>query len=335
MSRARDLFTRLQTGGFQALEELIADREPESMFLDFKRSRNDGADTRLTDDDNKNLSKAISGFANSAGGVIVWGVDCRKDAGGNEIASKHPLLDAFGFNTKLQSAISRTTFPPSKNVETFAFQESGISKADGYVAMYVPQSNDGPIRSVVTNHYHLRAGSDFFVVPHDVLAGMFGRRPQPSIDLNLVSNPLRDNHGGGLITFSASLIAVNLGSILSPRPYLTVFYGDTPDDHINFFVADQINFRWRRGPLPIFSMVALEAVAIAPGASERMCDVTIEVPMDKPISFSLNCVLGVDGAPPKRFALKASVDSMAEAIAQFRAGNRIHTMDFIQLVTND
>ena len=140
MSRAHELFERLRNGECSALEQLLADREPESLFLDFKCSPQDGTSKTLAPDDNKNLSKAISGFANSSGGIIVWGVNCRRDsATGNEVAKKQPLLDAGGFNSKLQAAVSRTTIPPHPGVQVLFFDEPGQSPA-GYVVVYVPQS---------------------------------------------------------------------------------------------------------------------------------------------------------------------------------------------------
>ncbi len=38
----------------------------------------------MHEDDRKTLAEALSGFANSDGGVIVWGVDCRQGVGKDE-----------------------------------------------------------------------------------------------------------------------------------------------------------------------------------------------------------------------------------------------------------
>lgn len=168
MSRAFELFERLRVGGIAALDELISDREPESLFVDFKQSPSQGSSKILAADDNKNLSRAISGFANASGGVVVWGVDCRRNKeSGIEDAVKAPLIDAKGFATKLQSAVSRTTIPPHPGVQIACIDDSETSGA-GYCVVYVPQSGVGPIRSLATNNYHVRAGSDFTYVPHDV-----------------------------------------------------------------------------------------------------------------------------------------------------------------------
>lgn len=334
MTRANDLFSRILAGKATALDDLIADREPESLFLDFKRSLNNGADRQLAADDNKNLSKAISGFANSSGGLIIWGVDCRRDpATGNEVANKHPLTDAAGFNTKLQGAISRATIPPLPGVQVASFEEPGSSPA-GYVAVLIPRSHIGPIRSIVTNHYHLRAGSDFSIVPHDILAGMFGQAPQPTIDLNVVSYPARVGSRSGHFTMAFGLVAVNFGAVLAERPYLTVFFADFPLGLINFKTTERQGFVVRRGPLPIFSVVAAQGFAVAPGATEHLCDIIIDVPLDKPRALSLDCTLGVVGAPPKRFAITASHETIVSAMARAQAGS-FPSSDVVELIHAD
>ena len=86
MGRAEDLFKRLSDGGETEIDRLIVDRQSEELFLDFKRSADDGRGNRLHDNDRTNLAKAISGFGNSEGGVIVWGVDCRNQDNRGDVA---------------------------------------------------------------------------------------------------------------------------------------------------------------------------------------------------------------------------------------------------------
>ncbi len=331
MSRAYDLFCRLRDGGTAALDQLIAEREPESLFLDFKRSPSEGTGRLLAPEDNKNLSKAISGFANSSGGIVIWGVDCRRESEtGNEVASKHPVSDADGFNTKLQAAISRTTIPPHPDVQVLSFAERENSPA-GYVAVLVPQSQLGPIRSVVTNHYHLRTGSDFAIVPHDVLAGMFGRLPQPQIDLNLIAHPARLNSRPGHFTIAFGLVAVNFGAVMAERPYLSAFFGNFQHDLLTVQAPDPRVFRVRQGPLPTCSVVSSHDFVLAPGAAEHICDIIADVPISQPCEIMFECTLGALGAPPKRFALSASREAVAIGIARAQRGS-FPSSEVVQLV---
>ena len=102
MSRAIDLFSRIEQGGQAAILELIATRKSEELFLDFKRSADNGAAARLHDNDRNNLAKAISGFGNSEGGIVVWGVDCAR-AG----QARRRVPDRWRRRISMRSTLSR------------------------------------------------------------------------------------------------------------------------------------------------------------------------------------------------------------------------------------
>ena len=61
-----DLRERFEAMDLAAIEHFIADRQEENLHLEFKT-----ADPRLTRNDRRNFAEAISGFANSDGGLIV------------------------------------------------------------------------------------------------------------------------------------------------------------------------------------------------------------------------------------------------------------------------
>ena len=57
------------------------------LFIDFKQAASEGKNfTTLHKDDRKNLSKAISGFGNSEGGVVIWGIECSRDIDVGDVA---------------------------------------------------------------------------------------------------------------------------------------------------------------------------------------------------------------------------------------------------------
>lgn len=179
MGRAEDIYQKVMDEGITALEAFIVDRQSEELFLDFKRSSNDGNDVRLSTIDRKNLAKAISGFGNSEGGVIVWGIDCSPGHDGADVASMLvPLDNPKRFSSLIQGIISGCTLPPHSGVQNGVIETENNK---GYVITLIPKSNSAPHQCVVTKHYYIRAGSSFVPTPHDVLSGMFGRRPQPHV----------------------------------------------------------------------------------------------------------------------------------------------------------
>lgn len=77
-SAMTQLFEQLIAGGAPAVRALKGKHE--GLELDFKQRT---AVNRAGDKaDKKVLGKALSAFANSMGGLIVWGIDCKRDADG-------------------------------------------------------------------------------------------------------------------------------------------------------------------------------------------------------------------------------------------------------------
>jgi hypothetical protein len=179
MGRAEDLFERLKQRGEEESDQLIQDRH-EELFLDFKRSADSGAGRRFHDDDRQNLAKAISGFGNSEGGIIIWGVDCRDQGGSGDLPGKKlSIHNPQRFVSWLEGAVSGCTIPPHPGVSHHAIE----SKSDsGFVITHVPKSALAPHQCIQgRQNYFMRAGSNFEPVPHGVLAGLFGRPPQASL----------------------------------------------------------------------------------------------------------------------------------------------------------
>jgi Putative DNA-binding domain len=184
MNRAEELYQRLIQGGEKAIDELIADRTSEELFLDFKASPDNGSGNKLAHPDREKLAKAISGFGNSEGGVIVWGVDCdRLSPDGDVARSKRPLENPNRFKSWLEAAVSGCTLPPHEGVRHHVVLSSS-GRDEGYLLTLIPKSLRSPHQCIVDPHrhrYYMRVGSNFDHVPHGVLAGMFGRQPQPHI----------------------------------------------------------------------------------------------------------------------------------------------------------
>jgi hypothetical protein len=160
--------------GVAAIDAFIDDRQSEEPYLDFKQSTDRGAGRKLNQNDRVNLARAISGFGNSEGGVVVWG-DCRNLPMDGDVAkAKFPIVNPKRFKSWLEGAVSGCTVPAHPSVR---HQAIDMVNGEGFVVTHVPTSYLAPHQSVYDLKYYMRAGSDVLPVPHAVLAGMFGRRP--------------------------------------------------------------------------------------------------------------------------------------------------------------
>jgi hypothetical protein len=183
IGRAEDLFTELISGGEAAIDRFIAERRSEELFIDYKRSADDGTGTKLHHTDRGHLAKAISGFGNSEGGLVVWGITCQyDDLVGDVPTGKVSISNPKRFVSWLEGAVSGCTLPPHGGVRHHAVEQASGDK--GYAGTYIPKSMLAPHQCIVEPYrfrYYIRAGSNFEHAPYGVLAAMFGRQPVPSI----------------------------------------------------------------------------------------------------------------------------------------------------------
>jgi hypothetical protein len=95
------------------VESYIALRQEENLHLDFKT-----ANSRFDREDRKNLAKAVSGFANSDGGLIVWGVSTARDSFGVEYATGlQPISPLSAFMAALNKCSGEAANPTVNGVD--------------------------------------------------------------------------------------------------------------------------------------------------------------------------------------------------------------------------
>jgi hypothetical protein len=180
MGRAEELFLRIRSGGAAEIHAMISGAVVEELFLDYKQSSTTLPAAKLADADRRNLAKAIAGFGNSEGGVVIWGVDCRRTDEGDVPTTAVPIAQPIALKTLFDGAIGGLTLPPHSGVENLAVLNEAPARG-GFVVTYIPVGSHVPYQTLVAKQeYYVRAGSNFLPVPHGVLAGLFGRAPQPN-----------------------------------------------------------------------------------------------------------------------------------------------------------
>jgi hypothetical protein len=194
MGRAEELFLRIKHGGATEISRMITEEEVEELFLDYKRAATVTPFRKLDVSDRKNLAKAIAGFANSEGGVIVWGVDCRQNPPHGDVPTGPiPITNPNAFKSLLEGSITGLTLPAHPGVENVVLQING--QTDGFVVTHIPVGLNVPYRTLGDREeYYIRAGSNFVPTPHAVLAGLFGRAPHPELEIVVkYSGPMSRN----------------------------------------------------------------------------------------------------------------------------------------------
>lgn len=298
MGRPEDLFQRLTEHGEEAIDELIADRQSEELFLDFKRSADNGAGKKLHEDDRKNLAKAISGFGNSEGGVVVWGVDCRPDQVVGDVASsKVPIDNPKRFKSWIEGAVSGCTVPPHPMVRHHAIESSS---GRGFVATYIAKSYYAPHQCLKPSlQYYIRAGSDFAPTPHAVLSGLFGRRPQPSVfPMWSIVEPSRVEAEGEVgVDCGLGIFLGSHGPGIARELYVNVTFITPRGRTRGWMNPDQTNWSCNNAYGPVRQLVSNDSLKLAPQAMTEA--INLKVIFVPPFEGNLYCkiVFGHEGSP--------------------------------------
>ena len=189
------------------IEEYLEEQKEESLHLDFKRLNR----SNLHRDDKKNLAKAISGYANSDGGIIVWGVDARKPEG-SDVDCACELFPIDGVRVALNRLNEQTGTCVSPIVDGVLHQEIIQDGDTGFIKTFVPASDSGPHMSNRREYYfYKRSGDSFQRMEHFEIADMFGRRRRPELKMTI-----RKNEDNRRVGFIVGLENTGRGSAKSP-----------------------------------------------------------------------------------------------------------------------
>ena len=176
----------------------------ENLHLDFKLL--EGGPDLGNRNDRKTLAVAFSGFANASGGLIVWGVDARKNDDGIDCVTGLPgVPNTALLLARLNELTGEAVDPIADGVEHRII--GALENERGFVVTIVPESDSGPhMAKLGENRYYKRSGDSFYPLEHYDIADMFGRRPKPLLELTYRirdPGPMADiviglkNHGRG------------------------------------------------------------------------------------------------------------------------------------------
>jgi len=196
----------------------------EDLHLDFKILS--GGDN-FNRDDRKNLAKAISGFANSDGGVLVWGVDARPDGSGADVVLElSPITNCSVAFSHLQAYTGKAVSPLVTGVENRMIE---LQDGSGFLATFVPRSDTAPHMACLGEaRYFKRSGDSFYRMEHFDLEDMFGRRAHPKLEFllspfaNLPSRASLSEGGQRSVVVNFVLALANAGRGIARFPYLQI-----------------------------------------------------------------------------------------------------------------
>lgn len=242
----------------ESVHDFLDARREENLTLDFKTVNR----PVMTKEDRGVYSKALSGFANSSGGVIVWGVEaCKQNDDEYDVVCDLPEVeDAPLLVQRLNEHTGACVSPIVEGVLHQAILTGSENR--GFVKTFIPESDSGPHMALIgqnKHRYFKRSGDSCYPMEHYDVADMFGRRPKPS--LSFVSDIKRD--GGVLIV---NMIVENSGRGTAKSPFLAFELG--PDFELSPGVRDPgLPKMWAQGGVRPgwYHFGSQEGIVIHPG----------------------------------------------------------------------
>jgi len=173
-TNAEAFFNTLATTA--AIENLVG--KSEDLYFDAKTVN---SESFKADSDQGPLAKVISAFANSDGGVIIYGLEAKRDNEGRDVVVATKLIkDVELVCSRVLELVGQLLQPP---VEGIVVQSRNDSIEGGYVLVFVPASDSGPHRARPQREYYRRHGSTSQPMEHYELEETFGRRKKPKLEL--------------------------------------------------------------------------------------------------------------------------------------------------------
>ena len=201
------------------INRMLEEGQEENIHIEFKTVNHPVYNNDNKDYDRKNLSLTLSGFSNSNGGIIVWGVVAKKNKDGIDVASdRKPILELTKFLNTLNRLEGQAVTPSITGVQHKKIEE----KDDvGYIITYVPKSYSAPhMANFASKYYYKRLGDSFFQCEHYDIMDILGRKKSPVLEIGVskptVARYLRETE----VTWILSI--ANIGQILAKFPLIHV-----------------------------------------------------------------------------------------------------------------
>jgi hypothetical protein len=320
-NRIYTFFEELDTVG---IDLMIETHYPESLYLEFKTSAR-------PDPDNRQIAKMFSGFANSAGGVIVWGMETVRDnSSQRDVAHQRrriPQVARFVERLDRLSVIALT--PPLDGIQNRVVEVD--DDGAGTAATYVPESITGPHMALMGHdRYFKRSEVEFYPMQHYDVADMFGSRQRPSLRLTRASlteggsgyDP-RANDAYKEVRIAIAL--VNAGRASAMASYVRVVvppvFSATPGSVSSREFGSELRFVSDGTDPHAVAMIGSKDFVLHPGMSVHVATVTAHLLAgdDAPVCHITYATAAMN-SPLEHYDLTIEAEEIAQALSRGVAG---------------
>lgn len=219
----KSLFQQLLVSGEAGIKSLVDTNAQETLQLDFKEKRNRLCGS-FEKDDKRAFGRALSAFSNSAGGLVIWGVEGRKNEDGVDCAlSLKPIQELDRFYSEANRLVGELIMPKHDGI--FVEKINCIDyENSGYLIVWIERSERRPHRSEAQGekYYFKRAGESSFPMEHYDIEDAFKRRVIPSIKIGYRYQTTVSDGLGRPVSGVLEIFINNESTVTAKMPYIQI-----------------------------------------------------------------------------------------------------------------
>jgi hypothetical protein len=219
----------LEEYNFENVKSFIDNEIEESIHIDFKAA---GALSRM-DSKKKEISKDVSAFANSDGGIIIYGISEK-----NHKASEFSFIDGNEFTKEwLEQIISTTINRNIPNLKIYPIRKDGNIQQTIYVVK-IPASLEAPHLSRDKKFYK-RYNFESVAMEEYEIRQLYGRKVQSKLEIDTCTIDKVDLNEDGKNRYSVDLQVHNSGEKMEENYKINFYF-------LNFSTKDEMEISWNR-----------------------------------------------------------------------------------------
>ena len=163
---------------WRSLQALIDNGETEGLHLECKAPLHPS----LNRDMKIKLAKALSGFSNTAGGVMLWGVATTPHSHSklDVISQLEPIGNCAAFEKQVKAAIPTLTTPSVLRYQTKIIKRRKTD-TKGVIAAYILFASGDPLLNNIDNVFYFRSSDEFVPAPYELIKRLFAVTDVPDV----------------------------------------------------------------------------------------------------------------------------------------------------------
>jgi hypothetical protein len=204
------------------IDRYISEGQEENVNLEFKTVNH--PDINSLSFDKKNISKTISGFANSNGGIIIWGIKAKNNSLNQDVAEeKKPIKELTKFLNLLNRLEGQAVIP---TINGIIHEKIDLGGDTGFIKTFVPRSESAPHMAIFSDkHYYKRSGDSFYQCEHYDIVDMFSRKKSPKLKVT-AKVIAKDKMHQVRFRYFVLLSISNEGHNIAKYPYLALNFSN-------------------------------------------------------------------------------------------------------------